>query len=123
MDVNDQTARRQLDGNARLLFASWGQAGLASAEGSGKAYLFDNHWAMKGALVNASRLDLRLDAASFEISWAMCQGTTGCQVCLSVVPAIQGRLEKLGNRRFAAALAVEELPVLDAGDSGGPPFS
>jgi len=122
VDVEDRTARRDMDGDIRLLFAPGERAGLASAEGSGKADLFYNLWTMKEALVKAAGIGLRIDTTSFEIPPAMSRGATSCLVRLPVAPSVRWRLENLGNRRYAAALAVEDLPVSDAGDGAEPRF-
>lgn len=117
VDVEDRTARRDMDEDIRLLFAPGERAGLASAEGSGKADLFYNLWTMKEALVKAAGIGLRIDTTSFEIPPAMSRGATSCLVRLPVAPSVRWRLENLGNRRYAAALAVEDLPASDAGNS------
>ncbi len=120
VDVEDRMARRDMDGDIRLLFAPGERAGLASAEGSGKADLFYNLWTMKEALVKAAGIGLRIDTTSFEIPPAMRRGATSCLVRLPVAPSVRWRLENLGNRRYAAALAVEDLPASDAGNSVEP---
>ena len=120
VDVEDRMARRDMDGDIRLLFAPGERAGLASAEGSGKADLFYNLWTMKEALVKAAGIGLRIDTTSFEIPPAMSRGATSCLVRLPVAPSVRWRLENLGNRRYAAALAVEDPPASDAGNSVEP---
>lgn len=123
VDVEDRKARRDMDDDIRLLFAPGEQAGLASAEGSTKAELFYNLWTMKEALVKAAGVGLRIDTTSFEIPPAMSRGATSCLVRLPVAPSVRWRLENLGNRRYAAALAVEEVPAADAGDGLEPRFA
>ncbi len=120
VDVEERKARRDMDDDIRLLFAPGERAGLASVEGSRKAYLFYSLWTMKEALVKAAGVGLRIDTTSFEIPTAMSRGATSCVVRLPVTPSVRWRLENLGNRRYAAALAVEDLPAADAADSGEP---
>ncbi|MCY3590925.1 MAG: 4'-phosphopantetheinyl transferase superfamily protein [Acidobacteriota bacterium] len=122
VDVEDRRARRDMDDDIRLLFAPGEQAGLASAEGDRKAELFYSLWTMKEALVKAAGVGLRIDTTSFEIPPAMSRGATSCLVRLPVGPSVRWRLENLGNRRYAAALAVEDPPP-DAGDSLEPQFA
>ena len=122
VDVEDRRARRDMDDDIRLLFAPGEQVGLASAEGDRKADLFYSLWTMKEALVKAAGVGLRIDTTSFEIPSAMSRGATSCVVRLPVTPSVRWRLENLGNRRYAAALAVEDLPP-DAGDSLEPQFA
>lgn len=116
VDVEDRKARRDMDDEIRLLFAPGERAGLAAAEGSRRADLFYSLWTMKEALVKAAGAGLRIDTTSFEIPPAMNRGATSCLVRLPVAPSVRWRLENLGNRRYAAALAVEDLPAADAGD-------
>ncbi len=120
VDVEDRKARRDMDDDIRLLFAPGEQAGLASVEGSSKADLFYSLWTMKEALVKAAGVGLRIDTTSFEIPPAMSLGAPSCHVRLPGAPSIRWRLENLGNRRYAAALAVEDLPAADAADGGEP---
>ena len=120
VDVEDRKARRDMDDDIRLLFAPGEQAGLASAEGNGKVDLFYSLWTMKEALVKAAGVGLRIDTTSFEIPAAMSRGATSCLVRLPVAPSVRWRLENLGNRRYAAALAVEDLPAADAADGSEP---
>ncbi|MDE2691871.1 MAG: 4'-phosphopantetheinyl transferase superfamily protein [Acidobacteriota bacterium] len=120
VDVEDRKARRDMDDDIRLLFAPGEQAGLASAEGDRKTDLFYSLWTMKEALVKAAGVGLRIDTTSFEIPSAMSRDATSCVVRLPVTPSVRWRLENLGNRRYAAALAVEDLPAADAADSGEP---
>ena len=120
VDVEDRKARRDMDDDIRLLFAPGEQAGLASVEGSSKADLFYSLWTMKEALVKAAGVGLRIDTTSFEIPPAMSRGANRCLVRLPVAPSVRWRLENLGNRRYAAALAVEDLPAADAADGGEP---
>ena len=122
VDVEDRKARRDMDNDIRLLFAPGEQAGLASAEGSSKADLFYSLWTMKEALVKAAGVGLRIDTTSFEIPPAMSRGATSCLVRLPVTPAVRWRLENLGNRSYAAALAVEDLSA-DAADGGEAQFA
>lgn len=68
-------------------------------------------------------VSLRLEAATFGIPSAICQGATSCLMCLPVTLSVQGRLARLVDRRFSATLAVEELAASNAGDSGRPPFA
>jgi len=120
VDVEDRKGRRDMDDDIRLLFAPGEQAGLASAEGSTKTELFYNLWTMKEALVKAAGVGLRIDTTSFEIPPAMSRGATSCLGRLPVAPSVRWRLENLGNRRYAAALAVEELGAADAADDSEP---
>lgn len=123
VDVEGRTAPYKVDGDPRLVVASGEQAGFVSVERNGKTDLSCYLWNTQEVRVKVVGVGLRLDTASFEIPSAKRHGQTSCLACLPVAPAVQGRLERLAERRFAATLAVEELAASSAGDCGRPPFA
>lgn len=113
VDVEERSARRDLAGDIRVLFAPEERAALGAAEGDQRIDLFYTLWTLKEALVKATGTGLSLDTAAFELPPALyrnaCGHTTHCEFRHPVVPDAAWRLETLSNSRFAAALA-RELP-------------
>ncbi len=113
VDVEERSARRDMEGDIPLLFAPGEQTELAAAGGARKVELFYSLWTMKEALLKAAGLGLALDTTSFEIPLPMCRGARKCLLRIPPMPAVEWRLENLGDSRFAAALARETLAGRD----------
>lgn len=113
VDVEERSARRDLAGDIKVLFAPEERAALGAAEGDLRIDLFYRLWTLKEALVKATGAGLSLDTAGFEIPPALYGNARGrathCEFRHPGVPGAAWRLETLGNGRFAAALA-RELP-------------
>lgn len=113
VDVEERSARRDLAGDIRVLFAPEERAALGAAEGHQRIHLFYRLWTLKEALVKATGSGLSLDTSGFEIPPALYRNargrTTHCEFQHPAVPHAAWRLETLGNSRFAAALA-RQLP-------------
>ena len=114
VDVEERSARRDIDCDIRLLFAPEERARLNRADGRRRLELFWSLWTMKEALVKASGTGFARDTASFTIPSAMDRGARRTVFRFPDAPRTQWRLESLDSPHFAAALAHE---ILTAGDS------
>lgn len=113
VDVEERSARRDLAGDIRVLFAPEERAALGAAEGDLRIELFYRLWTLKEALVKATGTGLSLDTAGFEIPAALYRDAGRRAPPFEFrhpgLPGAAWRLETLDNSRFAAALA-RELP-------------
>ncbi|MCY4643814.1 MAG: 4'-phosphopantetheinyl transferase superfamily protein [Bacteriovoracales bacterium] len=108
VDVEERDAHRNLDGGLQTVFAPREQAELARAQGEHKRRLFFDLWAMKEALVKALGVGLAQDISQFELPKSIVRGDLVTDVFRFPRQKIQWRLQKLGNARYAAALAFDE---------------
>lgn len=116
VDVEEISARQDIDGDIRLLFSPGERARLNCADGQRKLELFWRLWTMKEALVKASGTGLSRDTVSFTIPPAMDLGATRTVFRFPDTPSIHWQLERLDSTRFAAALA-HEVPTAPGSDS------
>ena len=107
VDVEERSARRDIDGDIRLLFAPEERARLNSADGPRRLELFWSLWTMKEALVKASGTGLARDTSSFTIPPAMDLEARRTVFQFPDTPSTRWQLEKLDSPCFAAALAYE----------------
>ena len=110
VDVEERSARRDIDGDIRLLFAPDERARLNKANGHRRLALFWRLWTMKEALVKASGTGLARDTTSFTIPPAMDHRARRTVFRFPDAPLTQWQLERLVSSRFAAALA-HEVPA------------
>jgi len=113
VDVEERTARRDMDEDIRLLFAPGERARLKTVCGLRKVDLFYRLWTVKEALVKASGAGLSLDTTGFEIPPAIYAGAGSGLFSFPGASGEVWRLERLGNANFEAALAVEAVPHSD----------
>ena len=111
VDVEERSARRDMDGDIRVLFAPSERAHFEALSGSRKTDLFYRLWTLKEALVKATGIGLSLDTTGFEIPWSVLAGTGPRQFSLPEMPDHAWNLESLGNAEFSAALAREAVPA------------
>ena len=107
VDVEERSTGRDLDGYIRTLFAPGERAELERSRGRKKVELFYRLWTMKEALVKAAGDGLTLDTCDFEIPFAMIHGESIGEFSFPGKPSAHWRLQDIGDRRFAAALARE----------------
>ena len=107
VDVEERSARRDIDGDIRLLFAPEERARLNNADGPRRLELFWSLWTMKEALVKAAGTGLARDTSSFTIPSAMDLEARRTVFQFPDTPSTRWQLEKLDSPCFAAALAYE----------------
>jgi phosphopantetheine--protein transferase-like protein len=83
------------------------QSRLAGAGANRKRQLFFRLWTMKEALIKALGTGFSLHVSEFEIPPSMWNGQRLCEFRFPHSPEVCWRLENLGNREFAAAIAHE----------------
>ncbi len=120
VDVEERSARRDIDGDIRLLFTPEERARLNEAHGHHRLELFWRLWTMKEALLKALGTGLSRDTASFTIPPATSFTATARRVNFRFpdMPSTRWRLQALDDTRFAAALAVE-IPTPPHSHSNG----
>ena len=114
VDVEERSARRDIDDDIRLLFSPDERARLNSTEGHRQLELFWSLWTMKEALLKASGTGMARDTASFTIPSAMSLGSRSTIFRFPDTPSIQWQLERLDSPGFAAALAHEVMTEADS---------
>ena len=107
VDVEEYDARRDLDGIAMRVFTPSEQADLARLAGAEKVRLFYRLWTMKEALIKGLGTGFYLSPSRFEIPPALRRECRSGDFRFPQHPAVAWRLDKLGNARFAAAVAWE----------------
>ena len=106
VDVEERTDRKDIDDISKLVFGPNEQSALESTGGSRKINLFFKFWTIKEALIKAVGMGFFLDPLSFELPPALREGTTS-RFQLPQMSAQEWRLEYIGNKQFAAAVAYE----------------
>ena len=107
VDVEERAPRRDLDALIEAVFAPDERAELASASGPHRTRMFYRLWTVKEALVKALGEGVQRDLARFEVPPAMRRGVTAATFRFPHLPAVEWRVENLGNEHFAAAVALE----------------
>lgn len=109
VDVEERVARRDLDVLVTSVLSLGEQAELALKRGCDRVHLFFSLWTIKEALIKALGKGFSLDVSGFEVPLAMRRGLTTSMFRFPGMPSVRWRLENLGNERFAAAIAHEQL--------------
>ena len=117
VDVEEYDTRRDLDGIAKRVFTLSEQSELARAVGAKKVRLFFDLWTMKEALIKGLGTGFYLSPSRFEIPPALRHGGRAGVFRFPQWPAIVWRLENLGGRDFAAAVAWEAWRELEGPDA------
>lgn len=110
VDVEPRDARRNLDVLIGEALTPGEQSRLAGAGADRKRQLFFRLWTMKEALVKALGKGFSLHVSEFEIPPSMWNVQRTCEFRFPHLPEVRWRLENLGNREFAAAIAHERCP-------------
>lgn len=111
VDVEERAPRRDFD---RLIEAAFGrneQAALNNASGENRTRLFYKLWTIKEALIKALGTGLSYDPADFEAPPSMRNGAVRAAWRFPRMPALNWRVDDLGDERFAAALARQANPA------------
>ena len=107
VDVEPRDARRNLDVLIGEALTSGERSRLDGAGANRRRQLFFRLWTMKEALIKALGKGFSLHISEFEIPAPMCNGQRLCEFRFPHLPEVRWRLENLGNRDFAAAIAHE----------------
>ena len=108
VDVEERNLRHDPDGHIRKVFAPREQEALAAAGGERKARMFFKLWTLKEAVIKALGTGFSLDTSTFEIPPSMYRrGQRRVVFQLPQAPGVRWRLEDLGTRDYAAAVALE----------------
>ena len=108
VDIEEILPRRNLEGLIEDVFGPGEQYDLKLARGCQKTRLFLRLWTTKEALLKAIGMGLAFDMSRFEVPSALRHGTKDVSVFeLPQIPAVRWRIEYIGNREFAAAIAHE----------------
>jgi len=118
VDVEERSARRDIDGDIRLLFTPEERARLNGAHGHGRLELFWSLWTMKEALLKAVGTGLSRDTTSFTIPPATSFVARRTVFRFPDMPTTRWQLQALDDTRFVAALAVE-IPTTPDSESSG----
>ncbi|MDE0054263.1 MAG: 4'-phosphopantetheinyl transferase superfamily protein [Gammaproteobacteria bacterium] len=120
VDVEERSLRHDPDGHIRKVFAPREQEALAAARGKRKTWMFFRLWTLKEAVIKALGTGFSLDTSTFEIPPSMYLSNQRRTIFeLPHLPGLRWRLEDLGNREFAAAVALE-VPRNPASGPGVP---
>ena len=115
VDVEERALRHDPDGHIRKVFAPREQEALAAARGEHKTWMFFRLWTLKEAVIKALGTGFSLDTSTFEIPPSMYRGSARRTIFeLPRLPGLRWRLEDIGNRDFAAAVALEVPPGPDS---------
>ena len=107
VDVEPRSTRRDLDILITETLTPAEKSRMADVGANRKRQLFFRLWTMKEALVKALGKGFSLHISELEIPPAMCNGLRLCEFRFPHIPEVRWRLENLGNRDFAAAIAHE----------------
>ena len=110
VDVEERAPRRDFHILIEAAFGRNEQAALNNASGEDRTHLFYKLWTIKEALIKALGAGLSYDPADFEAPPSMRNGAVSDAYRFPRIPALQWRVDDLGNERFAAALARQADP-------------
>lgn len=107
VDVEPRGTRRDLDVLITEALTPAEKSRIADVGPNRRRQLFFRLWTMKEALIKALGKGFSLHISELEIPPAMCNGQRLCEFRFPHLPGVRWRLENLGNRGFAAAIAHE----------------
>lgn len=107
VDVEQRSTRRDLDMLIDEALSAEEKSRLASVDANRRRQLFFRIWTMKEALIKALGKGFSLDVCELEIPPPLCNGQRLGEFRFPHIPGVLWRLENLGNREFAAAIAHE----------------
>ena len=110
VDVEERSARYDIDGLSETVCGPRERADLAAVRGDDRLHLFYTLWTLKEALVKATGHGLSCDVSRFEIPTAMRRGKPTGTLRFPQAPDVNWRLHNLGNAAYAAAVAHEDVP-------------
>ena len=112
IDVEERVTRQDLDGIITTVFGEEERVQFATKSGHQKLHLFFTLWTLKEALIKALGTGFSLDPSRFQIPASMRHGTEMDMFRFPHLSTVEWKLRNLGNRDFAAAIALESAPVL-----------
>ena len=107
VDVEERTARRDLDGLAGTVFGPEERTEFAATPESRKLQMFFRLWTIKEAIIKAFGTGHTLDVSGVQVPAPMRGGARTGTFRFSQTPGADWRIDDLGNEAFAAALAHE----------------
>ena len=107
VDVEERAARADLDGLMEAALSPAERDELASVDELEKLHGFLKLWTIKEALIKAVGLGVAINMSELEVPAAMRHGAKGGVFGLPQTPGMSWRLEELGTKSFAAAVAHE----------------
>lgn len=110
VDVEERAPRRNLDNLIEGVFSPKERAEWESLEGRQQLHVFFRFWTIKEALVKAHGKGLSMKVAELEVPEDMRRGATRCIGQFAQIPGTSWRLEDIGTKDFAAAVAHEVRP-------------
>ena len=110
IDVEERSTRHELDGPVAAVLGPDERSELSRLCGDRKVQLFFCIWTIKEALIKALGTGHYTDVSQFQVPANMRGGESTGLFRFPHLPSIAWRLEDLGNRDFAAALAHEMYP-------------
>ena len=110
IDVEVRQTRHDLNGPIAEVLEPSERAELAAASGERKVHLFFFFWTIKEALIKALGTGHSIDVAQVQVPLAMRGGESTGVFRFQHLPAVEWRVDELGNEDFAAAIAHEIVP-------------
>ena len=107
IDVEERVPRSDLDALISAVLTPDEQAELAAKGQAHKTHSFFDLWTIKEALVKALGTGFTLDVSSFEVPPAIRHGAARSVFRFPQEPEVEWQMERIGNERFAAAVAQE----------------
>ena len=107
IDVEERSARRDIDGLIDTVFGLDERAAVASAAGAQRIERFYRLWTVKEALLKALGTGLYLDVAGFQAPAALLRGESGAEFRFPHLPTVAWWVEDVSTGDFAAAIAHE----------------
>lgn len=107
VDVEQRNTRRDLDMLIDEALTAEEKSRLAGVDANRRRQLFFRIWTMKEALIKALGKGFSLHVSELEIPLPFCNGQRLGEFRFPHMPGVLWRLENLGNREFAAAIAHE----------------
>ena len=107
VDVEERSARRDLDGLADTVFGAEERTEFTATPESRKLHVFFRFWTIKEAIIKAFGTGHTLDVSRLEVPAPMRGGAGTGTFRFSQMPGTDWRIDDLGNEAFAAALTQE----------------
>lgn len=107
VDVEQRDTRRDLDMLIDEALTAEEKSRLAGVDANRRRQLFFRIWTMKEALIKALGKGFSLRVSELEIPPPLCNGQRLGEFRFPHIPGVLWRLENLGNKEFAAAIAHE----------------
>ena len=110
VDVEERVTRHGLDGPIAAVLGPDERTQLVAADGGEKLRLFFYFWTIKEALPKATGTGHGIEMSRFQVPHNMRNGEATGIFQFPHLPTATWRLESLGTKDFAAALAYDVMP-------------